>query len=110
MFGRLKSWLSGRQKRERHFLNAAGDFYVENNMCVACMAPEHAAPELMGHCENDLGHCYFKRQPETAEELEKAIQAIAVSCCGAVRYGGTDKRITARLLDLGLDDSCDHCS
>jgi hypothetical protein len=49
---------------ERTPLNAGGDFYVENNMCLACMAPEYEAPELMGYDEQT--GCYFKRQPKTA--------------------------------------------
>ena len=76
-------------------LNAPGDFYVEAGMCIACEAPEHEAPELMAHDETN--HCFFRRQPTTPIELEHAIQAVCVSCCEAVRYGGSDPAILSRL-------------
>jgi len=80
-------------------LNAPGDFYVGGNECMACHAPEHEAPELMSHDASPRGseHCYFKRQPCTPEEISHAIEAIKVSCCGAVRYGGSDPAIIARV-------------
>jgi hypothetical protein len=78
-----------------HPMNAPGDFHVEDGMCIACKAPENAAPELMAHDETD--HCYFRRQPTTPSELEHATQAILVSCCGAVRHAGTDHGIIERL-------------
>jgi hypothetical protein len=65
--------------------------------CIACTAPELAAPELMAHDEDDGYHCYFRRQPETPSEVEHAILAVHVSCCGAVQYGGTDPTIIGRL-------------
>lgn len=47
------------------------------------------------------GHsCYFRRQPETAEEIEQAIRAVHVSCCGAVQYSGSDPEILERLTEL----------
>lgn len=78
-------------------LNAPGDFFVEDGMCLACTAPEHEAPELMDHAEDEVYHCYFRRQPETAEEVEHAVLAVYVSCCGAVRYAGSDPAILGRL-------------
>jgi hypothetical protein len=80
------------ERRKVYPLNALGDFYVEDGMCIACAAPEHEAPALMAHDPNaHCGyHCYFKKQPQTPEELDRAIQAVNVGCCGAVRYGGTD--------------------
>jgi hypothetical protein len=87
------------QQQRRYPLNAAGDFYVADGMCIACAAPEHEAPDLMAHdlAADGIYHCYFKRQPETAEELERAVMAVAVGCCGAVRYGGTNPTILHRL-------------
>lgn len=81
-------------------LNAPGDFFVENGMCIACTAPEHEAPELMAHTDEEVYHCYFRRQPETPEEVEHAIRAVYVSCCQAVRYGGNDPKILGRLEKL----------
>jgi hypothetical protein len=96
---------------QRHPLNAPGDFYVLNDMCIACEAPECEAPDLVGHC-GDRGtyHCYFKRQPKTTAEISDAISAVVVSCCRAVRYGGDDHSIIARVAELNRADSCDHRS
>jgi hypothetical protein len=76
-------------------LNAPGDFYTEDQCCIACCAPEHEAPDLMAH--DDTGHCYFKQQPRTTEETARAVMAVYVGCCGAVRYRGTDPMIIAKL-------------
>jgi hypothetical protein len=85
-------------KQRRYALNAAGDFYVADGLCIACTAPEH----LAGY------HCYFKRQPGTALELQRAVMAVAVGCCGSVRYGGTDPVVLERLAELHASDACDH--
>ena len=91
--------------RQRHPLNVAGDFYVEKDACILCGAPEVEADGLMGN--SDEG-CYFIRQPQTAEEIEHAINAVAVSCISAVRYGGTDQLIIKKLHDLGSGTECDN--
>ncbi|MFL5242712.1 MAG: hypothetical protein ACJ8FY_11445 [Gemmataceae bacterium] len=66
---------------------------------MACTAPEHEAPDLMAHdVKAHAGyHCYFKRQPATAEELQRAVMAVAIGCCGAVRYAGTDLSVRAAI-------------
>jgi hypothetical protein len=99
-------------QRPRYPLSVAGDFYVVDGMCIACTAPEHEAPDLMAHDSTaDAGyHCYFKRQPATPEELERAMMAVAVGCCGAVRYGGTNPAVLHRLAELGTSTACDHCA
>ena len=93
-------------KHERAPLNAEGDFYVEKDMCLACMVPEYEAPELMGYDEQ-IG-CYFKRQPETAEELGHAIMAIRASCIAALRYAGDDPVVLGRLKNCKSE--CDALS
>jgi hypothetical protein len=93
---------------ERTPLNAEGDFYVEKDTCLICMAPEHEAPELMGYDE-ETG-CYFKRQPQTPEELKHAIEAVSVSCVAALRYSGTDAMILERLRAKGCASECDELS
>jgi hypothetical protein len=97
-------------ERRRFPLNVPGDFYVEDNMCIACSAPEHEAPDLMAHYSDDslCYHCYFRQQPRTTEELERAIRAVEVGCCWAVRYGGRDPQIIRRLNRLWFRDACDH--
>lgn len=96
------------KQRERTPLNAEGDFYVEKDTCITCAAPEHEAPELMSHDE-ETG-CYFKRQPETPEELEHAIEAVWVSCVEALRYAGNDPAILERLRAKGCKSQCDALS
>lgn len=91
----------------RHPLNAVGDFYVLDGECIACQSPEADAPDLIGHVEENY-HCFFRRQPETPEELERAIRAVANGCCGGVRYGGTNSKVLQRLAELRASDACDH--
>lgn len=91
--------------RPRHELNVEGDFYVEKDSCILCGAPEVEALGLMAHSD---GGCYFIRQPETDEEIEQAINAIAVSCVSAVRYGGIDQKIIKKLYSLNLESECDY--
>jgi hypothetical protein len=92
--------------RERHPLNAPGDFYVERGQCISCGAPEAEAPMLMAYDEEE--GCYFRRQPETEEEVQCAINAILVSCVRPQRYAGTDEKVRIRLSVLGFRDNCDH--
>jgi hypothetical protein len=80
---------------------------VENPLCIICGVPEHEAPDLIGFHEDPSGthsssHCFFRRQPETDEEVELAISAVAICCCGAYRYGGEDPGIIRRLLQAGV--------
>ena len=94
--------------RERHPLNASGDFYVLNGECISCGAPEYEAHDLMTHTESEYYHCYFMRQPKTPDEMDSAIRATWASCCEAVRYGGKDHSTLVRLAELGLTKQCDH--
>src|SRR5215213_5006329 len=86
---------------DRYPENSQGDFYVENGVCITCGAPEAEAPDLIEHSKIEYGHCYFKKQPETEDEIERAINAIAVSCISGLRYGGTDEKILKRLYEIG---------
>jgi hypothetical protein len=95
-------------KLDRYPENAKGDFYVENEVCMNCGAPEAEAPDLIEHTKIEYGHCYFKKQPETVDEIERAINAIAVSCISGLRYGGTDEKILKRLYEIGEGRQCDH--
>jgi hypothetical protein len=88
--------------------NAPGAFYVRNECCISCEAPYSEAPDLMDHDDGEGGyHCHFKKQPETPEEVERAVMACAVSCVRAVRYAGDDPAILKRLRELRSSDSCD---
>jgi hypothetical protein len=92
-------------KFERTPLNAEGDFYVMKDTCITCLAPEIKAPELMGLDETT--GCYFRRQPQTREEVEHAIEAVSVSCVAALRYAGSDPAILERLRAKGEKFQCD---
>ncbi|MFN2596277.1 MAG: hypothetical protein ABR563_03725 [Pyrinomonadaceae bacterium] len=93
-------------ERERYPLNAEGDFYVEKDICLTCMVPELEAPELMGF-DKQAGHCYFRRQPATPEELEHAISAVYHSEVQGLRYAGNDEYVLKRLAERGCADCCD---
>ena len=90
---------------KRHPQNVAGPFYVANGDCMSCGAPEMEAGTLMSH--DGKGHCFFVRQPTTAQEVDAAILSLWSSCCGAVRYGGQDPEILVRLAEIGQGDTCD---
>ena len=76
--------------------NVQGPFYVVKDACISCRAPEAEARGLMLYDE-EQSSCFFERQPTTPEEEDRAIRAVWASCCGAVRYGGTDSKVVARL-------------
>jgi hypothetical protein len=87
--------------------NAPDPFYVEDNNCISCEAPVHEAPDLMDF-QGEPGysyHCRFRRPPETENELQQAIDAVRVGCCGAVRYVGNDKTIFDRINDPSVCDA-----
>jgi hypothetical protein len=88
--------------------NSKGDFYVEDGVCTSCGAPQAEAPDLIEHSTSKYGHCYFKKQPQTEGEIERAINAIAVSCISGLRYGGTSEKILKRLYEIGESDQCDN--
>jgi hypothetical protein len=85
--------------------NCEGPFYVVKDECMACGAPELAAGDLMSH--DDSSQCFFARQPSTQNEVDAAIRAVWASCCGAVRYGGSDSTILTRFANLGELSRCD---
>lgn len=76
-------------------MNADGDFFVECDACMSCDASRSEAPELLAYDED--GHCYFKRQPQTPDEFEHAINAVRFSCVEAVLYEGTDPEILKKI-------------
>ncbi len=92
---------------KRDSLNAPGDFYVEDGVCMTCMAPHQEAPQCMGFDES-RNHCFIRKQPSTDEEVDRAIRAVFSSCIGAIRYGGNDSKILRRLGEMGAWDRCDN--
>jgi len=101
------------RKFESYHENAPGAFYVQKDLCIMCRAPESVASDLIGSFvdpsgTNRMSHCYFRKQPKTAEELDRAIKAVQASCCGAYRYSGADPDVTEKLRLSGDDTAIDH--
>ena len=93
-----------------HPKNAPGGFYVVHMERLACGVPYHVAPDMINwerDAEERPSHCYFRKQPETALELIHAVNAVAGSCCGALRYCGSDPKIIQKLKDAGCVDLMD---
>jgi len=80
----------------RSALNVPGPFYSCGD-CLACGLPECEAPDLLAPLDEDNRTTYFVKQPETAEEIERACRAILVCCINDLRYGGQDRNIIERL-------------
>ena len=90
---------------QRCHLNVRGPFYTLGT-CLACEAPEAEAPDLLAPLKDGNYTTYFVKQPETAEEVERACNAIQVCCVMDLRYGGTNRAIIER---LGNDEgACDY--
>src|SRR4051812_40044837 len=88
--------------------NAPGDFYVEAGLCTRCCLIHGEAPNLFNDPDKPFEECFFRRQPQTPEEIEQAISAISVSEMGALRYGGSDPDIIAKLRARQCARACDH--
>lgn len=86
----------GSKEPLRHPNNAPGPFFVEDGLCITCGIPELEAPDLIAG--TDDGHCYFRKQPVTPDEVRRAIAAVNISCCGAVQYGGDDPDILRQIV------------
>ena len=96
--------------RRRNPINAPGPFYTEANSCTACCLPEGEAPDLMGFDGDDTSPsngCFFRKQPETPEELDRAFQAMYVNCLATLRYAGRDVAVLHRLRELDMEGQCD---
>jgi hypothetical protein len=88
--------------------NAPGDFYVMAGLCTQCCIVHGAAPELLNDPKAPFTECFFRRQPQTPEEVERAISAICVSEMCALRYAGNDQAIIAKLRAHDLGWLCDQ--
>jgi hypothetical protein len=78
----------------------SADFYIIEELCLTCRVPEAVAPTLIGfHDDADAGksHCYLKKQPSNAREVELAVKAVELCCCGAYGYRGTDPAVRRKL-------------
>lgn len=68
--------------------NIEGTYYVDDQ-CIACDACVVEAPDYF-EMNDDDGHAYVKKQPESEEAKEECINAL--SCCpvGAIGDDGTE--------------------
>jgi hypothetical protein len=71
---------------------------------MACGVPEWIAPYLIGLTEGEYWHCYWKKQPETQEELALAIRILHTQELDCHRYAGSDRTILEKL----PQQCCDH--
>jgi hypothetical protein len=94
-------------KPKPHPKNVAGDFYVEDGCCTACLVPEVYAPNLMGYDESDA-HCFVAKQPTNEDEVYEALKMTWGAELECIRYKGEDPHILKRLAEVGAADSCDH--
>ncbi|MEA2735242.1 MAG: hypothetical protein QOE14_1693 [Humisphaera sp.] len=88
--------------------NAPGDFYVMAGSCTRCCLVHGEAPDLLNDPQQSFEECYFRRQPHTPEEIDRAISAISVSEMAALRYGGNDPTIVAKLRAAKCGAQCDQ--
>ncbi len=84
--------------------NVPGPFYAAKGCCMACSMTAEAAPDLIGFDEDAMS-CFFRKQPTKPDELDRAIQAVKVSCCGALRYRGSDAQVKLKLVELGASET-----
>lgn len=92
-------------QRTPHHRNAVGDFYVEEGCSIICGTCEAVAPDLF---TVDDEHCFVKRQPRTAAELDAMVDAMDHSCVQCIRYAGRNSKIRQRLVDRGLEELIDE--
>lgn len=86
-----------------HPKSAPGDFYVVKGECLACGVPHVVAPDLVGWADGKVQHCFWKKQPETPAELERALEVLEAQELGCHRYAGTDLAILNRVLSTYCD-------
>ena len=70
---------------------------MEDDCCVSCGVPQSIAPALVGWTDEEAPSCYWIRQPETADEVDRAIRIIQTQELGCHRYAGNDPAILERL-------------
>lgn len=94
------------EKPKAYPKNVEGDFYVEDDCCLACDIPNYYAPDLFSYDESH--HCFVSKQPTNQDELFRMIETVMSSEVECIRYGGTDPQMLKRLAEAGLSDTCDN--
>jgi hypothetical protein len=95
--------MSPKPKLNVHPSSAPGDFYVTNGCCTMCGVSEKVAPDLIGGSAQEGKHCYWKKQPETPDEIDRAIEVLASQELGCHRYAGVDPKILSRIASEDCD-------
>lgn len=88
-----------------HKSNVPGDFYVEDGCCTSCGMPTTEAPDLFEYDAD--GHCFVRKQPTAADEVNRMILAFEVQDIGCIRYRGKNRAIQIRLVESGEGEQCD---
>jgi ferredoxin len=70
-------------KKSKYSSNASGKFYVDEQ-CIACDACVMEAPDFFTMNDDD-GHAYVKKQPQTAAEIAEC--KIAMEACPVEAIG-----------------------
>jgi hypothetical protein len=85
--------------RKRYPLNVVGDFFVEDGCCISCGLAHAEAPGFLAEFEETIdGHCYVKRQPQTPQEIDEAIDAIMISEVKCIHYEGNSIEILEKII------------
>ncbi|MBX7106385.1 MAG: hypothetical protein K1X57_20070 [Gemmataceae bacterium] len=90
----------------RAYQNAPGPFYAKAMGCdCGCLLPEAEAPELLATAGPPTFQTYFRRQPVTPAEVERACAAMLICPVHSLRYGGLDPLVLTQL--ARVDYLCD---
>jgi hypothetical protein len=89
-----------------HPLNVEGDFYVENGCCITCDLPRALAPDMFKYTAQK-DHCYVYKQPQTADQKRRMIEAMKGAEVLCIRCRSRDKVLLRKLTRRGLEKQCD---
>jgi hypothetical protein len=81
---------------------SSGHFYIQDSCCTGCGVPQSVAPDLVAWTNEN--QCYWIKQPQTADELDRAVKIFHTQELGCHRYSGNDPAILQRL----PAEDCDH--
>lgn len=91
---------------EPHPMNVDGPFYVGDGCCTLCDLPRTDAPDMFRVTE-EQDNCYVYKQPETEDELNRMIGALAAAETACIRCRSKDPTLLERLRAIGEEDPCD---
>ena len=77
--------------------STAKGFYVDPQCCISCGVPQAVAPDLVGWTSDETPQCFWKKQPQTEDNLRQAFAIFDGQEVGCHRYAGLDPDIQARV-------------